>query len=193
MNETEFSPHDSLAVITKMIEEARYRYQDNGVAFILWGISLALVGIIHFVLNMMNLPALGGIVYTLLIVPGILTGVYYSRIPKSKGSNVLSRIMKWIWIAITINLFILGFGFFFKLGYNLTPVMLIIQGFGLLLSGYALGNRYLLGAGIFTQALGYVAFFLPNTFQPLVFVAVGIVALLLPGLDLNRKKKKNHV
>lgn len=193
MKEPEFSPRDSLAVITQMIEEARSRYEDNGIIFLVWGVFIAIVGAAHFILNMQDREPIGGMVYFALILPGIYTGIYYSRLPNRPGNNPISRIMKWVWFAIGVNLFIIGFGFFFKLGYNLTPVILLFQGIGLLLTGSALGNRKFLGAGILTQLLGYAAFFIPPLYQPLTLFIVGLVGLTFPGYGLFIQKKRNNV
>lgn len=193
MTDQEFSPQDSLAVISNMIREARQRYEENGVIFMLWGVSIALVAAAQFYLMYIGMESASGIPYMALILTGIYTGYYYRKTPVRKGSNPISRIMKLVWSALGINLFILGFGFFFKLGYNLIPIIMIIQGFGLILSGSAIRSNVFLGAGILTQVAGYLGFFLAPLYQPLLLVGMGIFALFIPGYALYVDKKKKHV
>lgn len=193
MTEQDFSPQDSLAVISSMIREARQRYEENGVIFMLWGISIALVAAAQFYLMYIDMAGASGIPYLALILTGIYTGYYYRKVPVRKGSNPISRIMKLVWSALGINLFILGFGFFFKLGYNLIPIIMIIQGFGLILSGAAIRSRTFLGAGVLTQVGGYLGFFLAPLFQPLLLAGMGIFALFVPGYTLYRNKQKQDV
>lgn len=189
------SPQESLSIITGIIQEARQRYEENGLVFMVWGISIALVASAQFYLMWDKLESISGFPYLALILPGIFTGIYYSR--KGKGSpkraNPISRIMKFVWLALALNLFILGFGFFFKLGYNIIPVIMILQGLGLILSGSAIRNRIFLGAGVLTQVLAYVGFFTAPLYQPLLLAGMGIFALFIPGYALYRAKKQNHV
>jgi len=193
MTDRDFSPQDSLAVISNMIREARQRYEENGAIFMVWGVSIALVAAAQFYLMYLEMESASGIPYMALILTGIYTGYYYRKVPVRKGSNPISRIMKLVWSALGINLFILGFGFFFKLGYNLIPIIMIIQGFGLILSGAAIRSNIFLGAGILTQVVGYLGFFLAPLYQPLLLVVMGIFALFIPGYTLYRNKQKQDV
>jgi hypothetical protein len=193
MEEQKLSPQDSLAIISQMIREARQRYEENGVIFMLWGISIALVAGAQFYLMLTDMASISGIPYFALILTGIYTGYYYRKTPVRSGSNPLSRIMKIVWFALGMNLFILGFGFFFKLGYNLIPIILIIQGIGLILSGAAIRSQVFLLAGILTQVAGYIGFFIDPAYQPLLLIGVGIFGLFLPGYRLFRSKKKANV
>jgi len=194
MPQQDMTPQDSLAVISKMIEEARHRYEDNGLIFMVWGIAIALASAIQFYLMWIDMDSVSGLAYFGLIMPGIYTGFYYSRKPKVRTSNPISRIMKLVWFALGLNLFILGFGFFFTLGYNLIPVILLLQGIGLILSGAAIRSPAFLASGIGTQLAGYAAFFIAPQYQPLVMTAVALFALFAPGYNLyQQKKRKKHV
>mgnify|MGYP006266184757 CR=1 FL=1 len=193
MAKDEFTPQDSLAIISNMIQEARQRYEENGVIFMLWGISIAIVAAVQFYLMYIDLPEISGMIYIALVLPGIYTGYYYRNTPTRKGSNPISRIMKIVWTALGLNLFALGFGFYFTLGLNLIPVILIILGTGLILSGSAIRSRLFVLAGVLTQVAGYIAFFVDPVYQPLVLSTVGVFTLFLPGYSLYRKKEHSNV
>jgi hypothetical protein len=48
-NENDFNPQQSLALIESMINKAKNRFSENGHLYLLWGWTVLLCSIIHFV------------------------------------------------------------------------------------------------------------------------------------------------
>ena len=98
--------------------------------------------------------------------------------------------MSWL---LGANYMILGFFFGETLGGHLIPVFLIIYAFWCIINGVSIGFKPLIIGGILLNLFGFAAFHINWQYQPLMFTAGAIVALIIPGILLNKNKKQENV
>ncbi len=75
----------------------------------------------------------------------------------------------------------------------MTPIILILLGIGLFISGGAIKSRLIIVSGILINISGYICFNLKWINHSLLMCIVSVNAILIPGIILmiEHKKKKN--
>lgn len=190
MSDSAMTPKESLEVITGIISEAKARQEENGLVYMVWGILIAVVGGIDFYLRVQEMYNLIWVPYTILPFGGIWSFLYYRGKQGSQSSNLVGSILRILWIIASANMMILGFGFVEKLGNNLTPVILILLGTALSLSGAALRYNPLLYGGIFANVVALGCFFLPPTYLPLAMAVVSLISVFGAGVSLRQAHQR---
>lgn len=188
------TPQESLALITSVIDEARQRQEESGAVYIYWGLVVAVVSLVHFFLWQNELPQLVFVPYLAIPVAGVLSYFLFHRGEKARRKNAVAAIIRNLWLTVGINMVILGFGLWNVLGDALIPTILLLLGISLSLSGVALSSRMLFAAGIGANLAALAGYWLPYAYQPLLMMAVNLLAVVLPGILLYRSyRQRNHV
>ena len=190
MANKEFSPQESFLLINNMIAEARDRFVENGHIYVFWGAFIFLMSFSQYILIRLDYGYISYFPY-FLVPLGVLYSFYYYRKyrPTAGRSNQISRLLTNIWIVISVNMTTLGFFFFGLREENLIPVLLLLSGVGISISGVILKERMLTFAGILSNVLGLATFWMDLTIQPLMMATAAIVSLLIPGLWLRKTHK----
>lgn len=194
METNDFSPQQSLELITAVIQEARSKFEEDGVIYTMWGALLLIASLGQFYLLSNAYYQTHYYPYFLMPVGGLVTWWYYYRKVKTeRGSNQIGKINTALWITCGINMFLLGFMLNYILQANLTPVILIVLGIGITVSGTIIQSKILQFSGIFTNVAAVVCFYIAWHYHPLVNATVALFAVLIPGILLMNRYKKQHV
>lgn len=189
MKSQEFTPKQSLELIDQVIKEAKNRFEENGFAFILWGILIAVCCFAQAYLVHLKLYAQSWYPYLIMPLASVFTIVYYAK-KRDYERNALKRVSSRLWLFTGINIMIIAFGFSNQLQNHLTPIILLLMGIATAVSGSFIQSRMLLFCGIVLNISAYVAFFIPWKQHPLLMGVVALVAFLGPGIVLHLKHKK---
>ncbi len=193
METDNLSPEKSFELITQVINEARNKFEENGFIYMFWGALIAIASLSQFVLLKNEYYSIHFYPYFLMPLGGIFTGYYFSKKKKS-NHNQISKMVSTVWIVLSINMMILGFVFATVLKESLIPVILILQGVGMVISGGAVKSKLLMYAGIAVNISGFVCFSLDWIYHPLLAGCVALFAIMVPGIILMVKyKKEQHV
>lgn len=183
------SNEESLRIIRSMIESTKQDLRDNGSWFLLWGWLVFIACITHFVLMEVGYdqPYLAWI---LMPIGGVISIIKGMREEKSqKVKTHIDEFMKHVLIAFLVSLFIvLGFGP--KLGLNTYPLIMMVYGFWLFISGGVINFRPLQIGGIINWALAIGAFFVGFKFQLVLLGAAVLLGYIIPGYILRSKYNK---
>lgn len=190
MDSSKLTPQQSLDLITGVIREAKARYQENGLIYVYWGLVIAVISLADFVLRTQDL-------YNLIWVPymaypvAVLASYLLFRQQWSRGPrNLVGNLLRRMWFVITANILVLGFAFAMVLAEHLVPVILILLGLALSISGFTLNYRILIRAGIFTNAVGLGTFFVPYEYHPLVMAITALISVFGSGFVLWQAHRK---
>lgn len=186
MQKTNLTPKESLTLISKVITEARYQFQENGIIYMMWGILMGIAGTGQYILIYLELYEINYYPYFLMPIGSVITYIYYRKKNVSL-SNTITRMINWAWIIVGINIMILGFCFPLLLQENLVPVILLILSIGVISSAILLNERVLHIAGISINLLSFATFFIDYEYHSLVIAATGFLFIFVPGYVLNRK------
>lgn len=189
MNEQE-----SIQIIKDMMMKAKASHHRNSYYFIIWGVGLIIAGLTEFlVVHQMGNPMgyLGWMVVG--IVGGILSGVFSAKESKRLGYEAfMDKVYAYTWGGFGASLVLLLIGSVIN-QINPIPLVLIATAIPTFVSsGITRFKPLLFGAFVFWIA-GFASFFIPVTYNSLVFCGAVFLGYLLPGILLRNNEIKAHV
>ena len=195
MEKTMLTPEDSLLLITKTIEETKQRFKENGHLIIFWGVLMFIVTLSQYILIRLELYEIHWYPNFLYPLGAIYTFIYgwkaykKNNLPKTIIGNILWA-MAWL---LGVNFMILGFFFSHKLGEVIAPVFLIFLALFVFTSGISIKFKPLIIGGIILNLIAFTAFFIDFQYHPLIMSIGSVIALIIPGILLNKENKKENV
>lgn len=184
--EKKFTEKESFDVIIGMIQAAKTNLHDESFYFLLWGWLVFFASLTHFFLLKNNVefaPA----VWMLMPLGGIITAVYSSRQKKNvKVKTYVDEFMKYVLIAFLVSLGVVLFSMQ-KLGLNTYPMVLLVYGLWLFISGGAIKFNPLLVGGIINWIFAIASFFVSFDVQLLFLALAVLLGYIIPGYLLKRK------
>lgn len=190
MDSKNFTPQESIELITRVISEARSKFQDNGFSFILWGSLSVIASLSQFFLLQMEYYNISHYPYFLMIIGGIIEYWYRAKLSKrSISTNVIYQSITTLWAVIGISVFVLAFGFYWSLQHNTSPLILIFLSLGILLTGLNIRDRIVIFAGIELNIAGFICFFVDWEYHPIVMAIATLIGILIPGVILRYRSK----
>ncbi|MGA9291376.1 MAG: hypothetical protein WBV81_02210 [Ignavibacteriaceae bacterium] len=191
------TPEESFLLITKTIEETKKKFIANGHIMILWGSLTFIVFVSQYIFVLTGLYKLFDIGWTniLFLFGGIYTLIYTWEKIKRKNlpKTILGRIintMSWVFGA---NLMILGIFFGHRFGVALGPLFLILFALFIIMVGISIKFNPITIGGIILNLMGFAAFYISPQYHGLLLALGGVIAMIIPGILLNKAKRKENV
>src|SRR5690349_19300866 len=137
-NEKTLSGNESLEIISRMITTAKQELEDNSFSYLLWGWLVFISCIAHYIMILINSP-LQGISWMILMPLGAVISIINRRKleKKRRVRSYIEDVMKYVLISFLVALFTVLL-FIGKLGINTYPMVMVIYGIWLFVSGGAL-------------------------------------------------------
>lgn len=185
------SPHQSLDLITQMIQQTKGNASNSSFYFLLWGwvvtiCNFSMYGIIHFTSCP---PQTAAFVWTLCIPAWIITLVYAFRQERGGVITHLDTISKWMWIGVGIAI-LPPFVFGAQINWHINAVILLMIGLATFVSGIIVRLRPLVVGGIVLWLGATMCFVVGNLNQFLVGGVAMILGYLVPGYLIRRQSKQ---
>ena len=188
MSREEFTPEQSLALITEVIQEAKSRLEEDGLIYMMWGILLFVASMGQYLLFRTEQWDINYYPYFLIPLGALASQVYYARKQRRQSNQILKNISL-IWAIIGFNLMLLGFFGWPLLKSNLLPIILILLGIGVATVGQVSKSRMFLLSGVLINIAGFVGFQLDWMNQPLLMGISSLLFIFGPGLLLQLQKR----
>lgn len=193
MEDRNLTEKESLELITRMIKET----QENTARYaayplLIWGymtlaISLVIWGVLSFVGDYYRIHFL----WFLLPVVAFPLTLFYSRKDRSKRGirNYMERITGQMWMVFGFVGFFLSAASFVELVdiYFLIP---LLMGMGVTLSGCVSRFKPMVYLGMIGIVLSFLTLWIHGVDRLLVFAAIFVVMMVIPGHLLNHQMKK---
>jgi hypothetical protein len=194
MEKSNFTPEESLLLISKTIEQAKNRFKESGHIFIYWGTLTIIVFGSQLILSLLKFYE-----YTMwpvyLFPLSIFYMIYFTvkekkkNLPKSHIGYVLGN-MGWIF---GMNLCIMGFFCWDKLGVAMAPVFIIFFALFILMCGLLIRFKPLTIGGLLVNLIGLGSFFIDRNYHGFSIMLMAVVGLIIPGILLNIARRKENV
>ena len=194
MENSTFTPEQSLLLISKTIEQAKNRFKESGHIFIYWGTLTVIVFGSQLILSLLELYK-----YTMWPVYLFPLSIFYmiyiwvqekkKNLPKSHIGHVLGN-LGWVF---GMNLCIMGFFCHDKLGVAMAPVFIILFALFILMCGLLIRFKPLTIGGLFVNLIGLGSFFLSVNYHGFSMMLMAVVGLVIPGILLNIARSKENV
>ena len=196
MDNNNFTPEESFAIIDKAIANFKMNYKESGNIFLLWGWILALASFSSFIIlrilhskeayESMGLFSLGN--WGVFIVIGFIIFFFMQRrINKDKKVySYLESYIKYLWI-VTAASFIIATLICIKLEINPPPIMLLIAGLATTTSGLLIKFRPVIIGGMAFFIFSIAASFVLNEY---ISIITGVAIICgYPGYFLKSAKE----
>jgi len=189
------TPEESLLLIAKTIEETKKRFMENGNIMILWGVLTFIVFSSQYIFSLTGLYKKFDIIWTVILFPlgAIYSFIYIRKKMKNLPATLLTRVMGTMGWAMGLNLMILGFLFGRQLGDALAPVFLILLALSMIVIGASIKFKPVFIGGLLLNLIGLGSFFLTRDYHGLSMILGSVVGMIIPGMLLNKARRKEHV
>jgi len=199
-NEKPLSESESLAIIQNMIHKAQGAVGDKSFYFLLWGwlvfvAAMSQYTIVKFFPVVLEYNAWSWAI--LMPLGGIISGIHgYREGKKEKVKTYTGDLLKYVSIAFGVALLIiLFFGSITQGWFTVYPMIMMVYGMWLFISGGALKFTPLIIGGIIDWCCSIGAFFIPQSHAiellPLLAFAV-LAGYIIPGHLLSAKYKREN-
>ncbi len=184
--EKRINEQESLQIIMNMITAVKQDMYDNSFYYLLWGWLVFIASISHYILLQAG-NAHADFVWMLMPLGGVIT--FFNSMKqkqKKKAKTYVDEFMKYVLIAFLTCLLLTLF-FMHKLQLNTYPILLMVYGFWLFISGGAVRFKPLMAGGIINWLCAVTAFFVSFDLQLLLLAAAVLLGYIVPGYMLRAK------
>ena len=188
--EKTMNSEESILLIQRMINTAKENLEDKSFYFLLWGWLVFAACLINFILINISfgMKEIGWVV--LMPLGAIISSIYgYRQGKKQRVQSYIGDIMKYVLIAFMVSLFFVIL-FMNKLGLASYPMVMLIYGIWLFISGGALKFRPLIIGGIINWILAVVSLFVLFEEQLIILALAVLLGYIIPGHMLRMKYRK---
>lgn len=192
MNDSHFTPEQSLQLIDSIIKKAKNRFEENGFAFIIWGITIAVCCYSQAFLLYKGFYKVSWYPYLIMPLVSIYTFWYFAQ-KKTNDTNPLTLISSRLWLFVGINIMVIAFAYNDMLKDHLTPFIFILLGIATAVASSLIKSNLLLFCALIINGSGFIAFHLAYIHHPLLMGSVAIITFLIPGIILRFNEKRKNV
>jgi small basic protein len=187
-----FNERESLQLIESMMLSAKKEIGEDGIMYLFWGWLVFVAALtnyfLQFVINYENywLPWA-----VLMPLGGVFSFIYGARKGKQqKVKTFVSEFLGYLGIAFGVCLFIVLF-FGYKLELNCYPMVMLVYGIWLFVSGGVLRFKPLIIGGIINWIFAIASFFVTFDLQLLFISSAVLLGYIIPGHMLNHQFRKH--
>lgn len=197
------TPHESLAIISEMINNLKEDYRENAYYFILWGWLISLACILHFsailVLHHFEMFSFVGYYSLANWIVFVSAGIIISNVhrrheakqkPRNRGLYV--RFINALWLSVSIAMFVISASCI-KFEVYPTVFLMPVIGIATMITGIIIRFKPLIAGGILFFLAAIISTFWLYEFSLLVNAVAIILGYLVPGYMLKNTKSVNHV
>jgi hypothetical protein len=190
-----FSHEDGLKTIYAMITTTKSTIGDNYLFYLLWGylvgftalLEFLLIRVVHYGRHYMVWPVLMGLG---MLVSGIMT---FRMQKTSKYRSFIDNIMGYLWGGWLVSLLLILYFVNQMQSYiSILPLIMVMYGLGIFISGGIISFRPLIVGGIISWIAALISYFQPYNVQLLIMAATIIVSYIVPGHMLRNDAKKQR-
>jgi len=188
--EKSLTSEESLSIITEMISKAKKDSAgDGGFQLLLWGWVIAICNLGHYALGILGYE----IPYMIwwLVVPAVIVSFWhgFKNSKKERIKSHISQVVNQLWMVVFVGIMI-TLAFMPVLGFNQNPVILIITGIGMFVTGALIQVSIVRNGGVLLLAAAVIAFLLPVSQQFLLSGIAVILGYLVPGYYMKKKYRE---
>jgi NAD/NADP transhydrogenase beta subunit len=189
-DESQLTEQQSLDLIIKMINKAKYDYRGAGIAALMWGTVITFCSLVSYI-NYYEKWQWAQYVWFLTfiaVIPQIIISVRQSR--KKKYKSYSEDAMGGIWISFGISIFLLSF---FSGLYDVPSVhslFLILYGIPTFATGFARKFTPMIIGGITCWAFAIISMYIEFPYAMLLTAAAALIAWFIPGIILRKRYLK---
>lgn len=196
MDNKQLNEKESLEIISNMIKATQNRFTQNaGAPFLIWGYTTIVTSIAVW----FAMTQTGNYYWNLLwfLIPAISfpAMMIINKKDKSGAKTYVDSVIDKIWIVFGIVAFLVSlvamFGGFINMELPILFLIILLMGMGTMLTGMVLKSLPVTIGGAIAILLSFICLVVNGWDSCLIFAAVFLVMMVIPGHILNCKGKCN--
>ena len=196
MEAKKFTEKESLELISQMIRNTQQKIETgSGNPFLIWGYASVFFAVLVYVLLLTTNSYTAYMAYMGIPVVGIFGMIFLSRKEQNQKyvATYIDKTITNIWIVFGSVGFVVSLGTFYTL-FPILAVLSLLMGMGVTITGLILKMKTVVIAGII-GIIGVIPLLFVEklAIQNLLFAAIFLLMLVVPGHLLNHKGKRNNV
>ncbi len=207
--EKNLTPEESLAIISKNMEQSRKdMVRAGGTPMLIWGcLVFAFSILIWYLWDKTYNPAWNYLWFAMAAI-GYIICAFIPRKRLPKVESIISVVLSKVWLAfgilalatpsLTIVIFriikdIIPSGIFSGvIFFPITLITIVLLGLATSITGFILKNGWIAAAGLISGTVGAAfAFALNGPEQHLILTGISVIGLIIPGIMINIQSKRN--
>lgn len=191
MEERQLNEKESLELIARMIQNTQRKLEKgNGMPFLVWGYTTIVVSLL--VWYFLSTTGDYRIQYLWFLIPVVAGPVMFFLLRKNdKGvKTYIDRVIGYVWIVVGLAGFMLSITAIFFWNLPILFIIILLMGSGTAITGLIIRFLPIAIAGFIGIVLSLACLFIQGTDQMLVFAAVFLVMMVVPGHILYAKGRR---
>ena len=187
-----FTPQESLRLITSMIETTKASISDNSHFFLLWGWATMAGCMLQFYLMVIVESPRHYYAWFVTPVAVLLHVIFLYKFKKNeKVKTFISEANSYVWVVIGFSFMALSF-VFVKIGWQYSfPFYIMLYGIGTYISGSLINFKPMKFGGAACIVLVAVTPYLDYAFQILLAAFAILISYIIPGHLLRNQYRRN--
>lgn len=192
MEEKQLNEKESLELISRMIRNTQQKMEKgNGIPFLVWGYTTIFVSLLVWYLLSTTGDYRWHYLWFLILVIGAPVTFFRIRKQKKGVKTYFDKIIGDIWLAFGISgTIVSSIAIFFYWDIPILFIIILLMGTGVLITGLVARFKPIIFSGFAGILLSTVCLFVRGTDTMLVFAAVFLVMMVIPGHILYYKGRK---
>lgn len=196
-NEKTMTPEESIQLIRKSILNSRRNLKENGFYYLFWGWMLVFASLTnYFLIRYLHARELyeqifpaSSITWGIFVAIGFLIVFIYKGRSGKRDIMIthLDRVLTILWLSAGV-IFVMIVLFCYKNDSYPTPYILAVTGMATFLSGITVRFKPLMIGGLVFAAISVVSLFVPGMSQLLLVAIAMVLGFLIPGYLLKTAK-----
>jgi len=184
-----FSEHESFRIINEMINTARHGIADNSFHYLLWGWLVFFASMAHYFLLTVVQTKYCWLPWPVLMGSGGIIAAIYSIREKRERTvkTYVDRFLGYTWTSLMIGLFLVLFIGMKSGPAAAYPVIMVLYGIGLFISGKSFGFMPLVIGAVGCWGCAVVACFVSFDIQLILLGISVLTGYIIPGYTLKLK------
>jgi len=189
MEQEKLKVEESLNIISEMVNSTKYNLSEDRGIYLMWGYAVAILAIIHYVLQFQLKINEAYYVWLGMPILGIINMIYFARKKRNKGARTyIERALSYIWLAfLFVLLSVIAISS--QIGWSgVYPVFMFMYGMATISTAGIIKFKPLAIGGIVSIIVGIFAAFLAFEYQLLLLAVAIICSFVIPGHLLKNTK-----
>jgi len=193
MEEKTITEKESLELISKMIQETKEEMQEgSGNMFLLWGYLATVISLIIYFGH--TLTGSTSIFWLWWVIPAVGWPVmmYLHKKKKKKVVTYINRIVSYIWTVLGVCSMLVPIGSFFApASFPVLFIVALLINIGVAMTGLVIKYKLLTVSGFIGILFSFSLLFVHGMSCILVFAAMFVILMIIPGHVLNAANRKS--
>ncbi len=191
MEERQLNEKESLELIARMIQNTQQKLEKgSGISFLVWGYTtIGISLLVWYFLKATGNPKINYLWFLIPLIAGPIMFIFLQKNEKGVKTYV-DRVISYIWLVLGIAGLITSVTAMLYWNLPILFIIILLMGSGTAITGLVIRFTPIAIAGFAGLALSLVCLFILGVNQILVFAAVFLVMMVIPGHILNVKGRR---